>query len=84
MAIQSKARGASHSQQNLVPRERSDLGTLGHAMGLGRRKIKLLREFGSIERIAKASADELRPFVGQKTAAEISSHFKNQRKLAAG
>ncbi len=48
-----------------------------------KRKMKLLRSFGSIERIAKASVDELRPFVGPKAAAEIAAHFERQRALAA-
>lgn len=46
-----------------------------------KRKMKLLREFGSIERISKASADELKPFVGRKAAMEIATHFDNQRRL---
>ena len=44
--------------------------------------MKLLKNFGSIERIAKASVEELKPFVGPKAAAEIVSHFEKQRKLA--
>lgn len=56
---------------------------LSEIPGVGeKRKMKLLREFGSIERIAKATADELQPFVGAKAAAEIANHFENQRKLA--
>ena len=47
-----------------------------------KRKMKLLRHFGSIERIAKASVDELKPYVGPKAAAEIASHFEKQRQLA--
>jgi excinuclease UvrABC nuclease subunit len=46
--------------------------------------MKLLRQFGSIERIAKATVEELSPFVGAKTAAEIVTHFDGQRRLAAG
>ena len=49
-----------------------------------KRKMKLLREFGSIERISKATAQELQPFVGRKAAAEISAHFEKQRHLADG
>lgn len=50
--------------------------------GVGeRRKIKLLRNFGSIERIAKASVEELKPFVGEKTAKLVFDHFDRQRKL---
>ncbi len=47
-----------------------------------KRKMKLLREFGSIERIAQASAAELRPFVGTNAAIEIYKHFKEQREIA--
>jgi excinuclease ABC subunit C len=52
--------------------------------GVGeKRKMKMLRNFGSIERIAKASVEELSPFVGKKTAGEIFTHFEKQRSLAA-
>src|SRR5919206_936951 len=51
--------------------------------GVGeRRKNRLLRNFGSIQRIAQASAAELSTFVGQKTAEEIVEHFTRQRALA--
>jgi excinuclease ABC subunit C len=50
--------------------------------GVGeRRKMKLLRNFGSIEKIAKASVDELKPIVGEQTAKEVFEHFERQRKL---
>jgi excinuclease ABC subunit C len=53
---------------------------LSEIPGIGyKRKMTLLRTFGSIERIAKASADELSPHVGPKAAAEIVRHFENQR-----
>ena len=56
---------------------------LSEIPGIGdKRKMKLLRQFGSIERIAKATVEELRPFVGAKAASEITSHFENQRGLA--
>jgi excinuclease UvrABC nuclease subunit len=45
--------------------------------------MKLLRQFGSIERIAKATIEELSPFVGKKTANEIAMHFERQRALAS-
>jgi excinuclease UvrABC nuclease subunit len=45
--------------------------------------MKLLRQFGSIERIAKAAIEELSPFVGKKTASEIVTHFERQRALPA-
>ncbi len=52
--------------------------------GVGdKRKMKLLRQFGSIERIAKATAEELSPFVGRKTASEIVTHFERQRMVAS-
>jgi excinuclease ABC subunit C len=47
-----------------------------------KRKLKLLRAFGSIERIAQASVEELRPYIGPKAAAEIAAHFERQRSLA--
>lgn len=66
-------------------REKRDFTSeLSEIPGVGeKRKIKLLRQFGSIERIARASADELSPFVGPRAAAEIAGHFENQRKLGA-
>ncbi len=47
-----------------------------------KRKLKLLRNFGSIERIAKATVEELSPFLGAKAAREVFEHFEKQRKLA--
>ncbi len=56
---------------------------LSEIPGVGaKRKMKLLRQFGSIERIAKATVEELSPFVGKKAAAEITSHFERQRSLS--
>jgi excinuclease ABC subunit C len=53
--------------------------------GVGdKRKTRLLRQFGSIQKIATASVDELAPFVGRKTATEIVDHFGRQRALAEG
>ncbi|HEX7174105.1 MAG TPA: hypothetical protein VF240_02310, partial [Pyrinomonadaceae bacterium] len=43
---------------------------------------RLLRNLGSIQRIAQAGVAELTPFVGAKTAAEIVEHFTRQRALA--
>ena len=52
--------------------------------GVGeKRKGRLLRHFGSIQRVARATASELTPFVGKKTAEEIADHFEHQRALAA-
>jgi ERCC4-type nuclease len=47
-----------------------------------KRKGRLLRHFGSIQRIARAGVSELTPFVGRKTAEEIADHFERQRLLA--
>jgi excinuclease ABC subunit C len=53
--------------------------------GVGeKRKTRLLRQFGSIQKISQASAEELAPFVGRKTATEIVDHFARQRALAEG
>ena len=66
-------------------REKRDFSSeLSEIPGIGeKRKMKLLREFGSIERIANASADDLAQHVGPKAAAEIAGHFENQRKLVS-
>jgi len=53
--------------------------------GVGdKRKTRLLRNLGSIHRVATASVSELTPFVGRKTAQEIADHFERQRALAEG
>jgi len=53
--------------------------------GVGeKRKNRLLRNLGSIQRVATASVAELAPFVGRKTAEEIVDHFARQRALAEG
>jgi excinuclease ABC subunit C len=53
--------------------------------GVGeKRKNRLLRNLGSIQRVASASVEELAPFVGRKTAEEIVDHFARQRALAGG
>lgn len=64
-------------------REKRDFTSeLSEIPGVGdKRKMRLLREFGSIERIARATDDELKPFVGPKTASDIAKHFEGQRKL---
>jgi excinuclease ABC subunit C len=65
-------------------REKRDFTSeLSEIPGIGnKRKLKLLREFGSIERIAKASVEELAPFVGKKAATDLFDHFERQRALA--
>ena len=51
--------------------------------GVGeKRKNRLLRNLGSIARIAQAKPEELTPFVGRQTAEEIVNHFARQRALA--
>jgi len=53
--------------------------------GVGdKRKTRLLRQFGSIQKIAIATVEELAPFVGRQTATEIVNHFARQRALAEG
>ena len=60
-------------------------GNIRRLPGVGdKRKNRLLRNLGSIQRIARASVSELAPFVGQKTAQEIVEHFARQRALAEG
>ncbi len=64
-------------------REKRDFTSeLSEIPGIGdKRKMKLLKNFGSIERIANAPAEELSIFVGPKAAAEIVEHFTRQRNL---
>jgi excinuclease ABC subunit C len=51
--------------------------------GVGdKRKNRLLRNLGSIQKIAVASVEQLSPFVGRKTAEDIAEHFRRQRALA--
>jgi excinuclease ABC subunit C len=52
--------------------------------GVGeKRKNRLLRNLGSIQKVSEASVEQLAPFVGRKTAGDISEHFRRQR-VAAG
>jgi len=46
-----------------------------------KRKMQLLRNFGSIVKIANANVEELKTIVGEKAANEIFGHFERQRKL---
>jgi excinuclease ABC subunit C len=51
--------------------------------GVGeKRKNRLLRNLGSISKVAVASVEQLSPFVGRKTAEDIVEHFRRQRALA--
>ncbi|NNF00201.1 MAG: excinuclease ABC subunit UvrC [Pyrinomonadaceae bacterium] len=53
--------------------------------GIGqKRKMKLLKFFGSIERIANTGPDELAELIGRKAAEEVVDHFERQRQLAEG
>ncbi len=65
-------------------REKRDFSSeLSEIPGIGeKRKLKLLKNLGSIERIATASVETLSPFVGPKAASEIVAHFEKQRSLA--
>ncbi len=66
-------------------REKRDFSSeLSEIPGVGeKRKMRLLRNLGSIERISRSSAEELAKYVGPKAAAEIVTHFARQRELAA-
>ncbi len=49
--------------------------------GIGeRRKSRLLRNFGSVERIRRASVAELTPFVGEELAQRIREYFSAQER----
>jgi NAD-dependent DNA ligase len=51
--------------------------------GVGeKRKNRLLRNLGSIQKVAEATVEQLSPFVGRKTAEDIFEHFRRQRALA--
>ncbi len=65
-------------------REKRDFTSeLSEIPGIGeKRKLKLLKNLGSIERIATATVEALSQFVGKKAAIEIVEHFERQRSLA--
>jgi excinuclease ABC subunit C len=51
--------------------------------GVGeKRKNRLLRNLGSISKVAEATVEQLSPFVGRKAAEDIVEHFRRQRALA--
>jgi excinuclease ABC subunit C len=64
-------------------REKRDFTSeISEIPGIGpKRKMKLLRHFGSIERIAQASVEDLKPFVGARAAGELAEHFQRQRNI---
>ena len=81
-----QVRDATHKTAVEYHRKRRELrdftSELTAIPGVGeKRRIKLLRNLGSIEKIARASVEELSPFVGRKTAEDIVEHFEKQRKL---
>jgi excinuclease ABC subunit C len=65
-------------------REMRDFSSeLSEIPGIGeKRRLKLLKTFGSIERIAKASETDLAAAIGPAAAKEVSTHFAAQRALA--
>lgn len=81
-----KIRDETHRIAVSYHRKRRELrdfsSELSEIPGIGeKRKQKLLRNFGSVVKISQATAEELRPYVGAKTAAEIVAHFQRQRGL---
>jgi excinuclease ABC subunit C len=79
-------RDETHKTAVTYHRKRRELrdftSELSEIPGVGeKRKTRLLRNLGSIQRVANASVAELTPFVGAKVAAEIVDHFERQRAL---
>jgi excinuclease ABC subunit C len=66
-------------------REMRDFSSeLSEIPGIGeKRKMALLKQFGSIERIAKASLDDLVPIIGRKAASDVFDHYEKQRNLGS-
>lgn len=64
-------------------REMRDFSSeLSEIPGVGeKRKMKLLKKFGSIERIAKTPLEDLAAVIGKKAAADVFQHFERQRTL---
>jgi excinuclease ABC subunit C len=64
-----------HRQRRTMRDFQSELTSIP---GVGEKlKERLLRNFGSLKRVAEASVAELRPFVGQKQAERIVEHFSH-------
>lgn len=65
-------------------REKRDFTSeLSAIPGIGeKRKMVLLRHFGSIERIAKASLEDLTKQIGSIAAKSVFEHYEKQRSLA--
>jgi excinuclease ABC subunit C len=67
-----------HRQRRTMRDFQSELTSIP---GVGEKlKERLLRNFGSLKRVAEASVAELRPFVGQKQAEKIVEHFSQLNK----
>jgi excinuclease ABC subunit C len=66
-------------------REKRDFTSeLSAIPGIGeKRKMRLLKAFGSIERIAKTETAELARIVGPKAAKDVAAHFEQQRRIAS-
>jgi excinuclease ABC subunit C len=64
-------------------REKRDFTSeLSEIPGIGNiRKMQLLKKFGSIERIANADVEQLKPIIGNKAATALFAHFERQRSL---
>ncbi len=64
-------------------REKRDFSSeLSDIPGIGdKRRLKLLKQFGSIERIAKADVEDLAEVIGSKAATDVFEHFERQRQL---
>jgi excinuclease ABC subunit C len=68
---------AYHRQRRAMRDFTSELTSIP---GVGEKlKGRLLRNFGSLQRVAEASLEELRPFVGQRQAERIIEHFRERR-----
>ncbi|MBO0722032.1 MAG: excinuclease ABC subunit UvrC [Blastocatellia bacterium] len=66
-----------HRQRRTMRDFQSELTTIP---GVGEKlKERLLRNFGSLKRVAEATVAELRPFVGQKQAERIVEHFQRTK-----
>ena len=63
-----------HRQRRAMRDFQSELTSIP---GVGEKlKDRLLRNFGSLKRVSQASAEELKPFVGQQQAERIVEHFR--------
>jgi excinuclease ABC subunit C len=87
MRFVQQVRDATHKTAIEYHRKRREVRDFSSELtaipGIGeKRKMQLLRNFGSIVKIANASLGELKTIVGGKAAEEIFGHFERQRKLA--